>query len=255
MAKRSKKKNPNALTSQQKADIIFNKTLDDKKKGLDVRLNITLGIVVGLCIIAFLLMPVVNMNFSGKLSELTGAELSEGEKDTALGVTVNMSFLNFLTAPAGGYDGPIRYLSEHTNTKINSSILYAVFSSKVTEEDEQMLGNAYTMFLIISILWLVSWTLWFCAICVSRKKNKDGAFLLSSSIAFISLSLAQWLAFVIVAIASAEKAQIQPHIASYLIMAGAVAVAAVYGLYRSKVKKLNKARRNVPVVADGGKEK
>ena len=250
MAKRSKKKNPNALTSQQKADLLFNKTLDEKKKGLDKRLNITLGIVVGLCILAFLLMPTVNINLSSQLSDLYD---TEGGEDTNLAVTVNMSFLDFLTAPAG-YDSPIRYLSEHTGSTVNSTLIYSAFSQIVTKAEEKMLDDAYALILTIAILWLVSWAVWLLAICISRRKNKDGIFLCASGIAFIALSIAQWIAFVIIAIASVGKAQIQPHIASYLIMASGVTLAVVYGLYRSKVKRLNKARRAVPEMAEQVKE-
>ncbi|MDE5548863.1 MAG: hypothetical protein K2J13_01280, partial [Clostridia bacterium] len=132
---------------------------------------------------------------------------------------------------------------------------YGAFSQMVTKQDEQMLTSSYVLILIISVLWLVSWAVWLSAICVNRKKNKDGAFLLLSSIVFIVLSIAQWIVFIVIAIASASKAQIQPHIASYLIMAGAVAVAVVYGLYRSKVKKLNKERREVPETTEQVKEK
>lgn len=254
MAKRSKKKNPNALTNQQKADILFNKSLDTKKKGLDIRLNITLGIVVGICIIAFLIMPAINMNFSSQLSEFLGTEI-DAENDTTLGITVNMSFLNFLTAPAGGYDSPVKYLSEHTNSSINTTVIYSAFTQKMTKEDEQMLASAYTAILIISVIWLVSWFIWFCSICTNRKKNKDGAFMLIASIVFIATSIIQWIAFVIVGGVSAGKAQMQPHIASYLIMAGAVAVAVVYGLYRAKVKKLDKERREVPNTSELSGEK
>ncbi|MBD5085943.1 MAG: hypothetical protein HDT32_00980 [Clostridiales bacterium] len=251
MAKRSKKKNPNALTSQQKADLLFNKALDDKKKSLDIRLNITVGIAVALCIIAFLLMPVININFSGQLSDILKMDL---EEDATVGVTVNMSFLDFLTAPAG-YDSPIQYLSEHTNSDINSSVIYGAFSQIVTNADEKMLNDAYVLILTVAIIWLASWVVWFLAICINRKKNKDGLFLRVSSIAFIALSILQWIVFIVVAIASASKAQIQPHISSYLIMASGVTLSVVYGLYISKVKRLNKERKDVPEFTEHIKEK
>ena len=251
MAKRSKKKNPNALTSQQKADLLFNKALDDKKKSLDTRLNITVGIIVALCIIAFLLMPAVNINFSGQLSDILKIDL---EEDATIGVTINMSFLDFLTAPAG-YDSPVKYLAEHTDSSIDKSLMYEAFSQIVTKADEKMLSDAYALILTVTILWLVSWVVWFLAVCINRKKNKDGVFLRASSIAFIALSILQWIVFIVVAIASASKAQIQPHISSYLIMASGVTLAVVYGLYISKVKRLNKERRDVPQITEQVKEK
>ena len=246
MAKRSKKKNPNALTAKQKADVIFNQALDKKKKGLDIRLNITFGIVVGLCIIAFLIMPVVNMNFSSSLSDILGSEIDLGEEDSQIGVTVNMSFLNFLTAPLGGYKSVAEYLSTHTSSSINSSVLLSAFETMMTKEDAKLLNDAYIMILIVAVIWLVSWLMWLIAVCVNRKSNKDNAFLFITSIIFIAVSIAQWAIFIAIAISSAGKAQIQPHIASYLIMAGAVAVAVVYGLYKAKIKKINKQRREVP---------
>ncbi|MDE5990207.1 MAG: hypothetical protein K2H36_01335 [Clostridia bacterium] len=250
MAKRSKKKNPGALTNQQKADILFNKTLDVKKKGLDIRLNVTIGIVVALCLLAFLIMPAINMNFSSALSDILGTTMESDEENPTIGVTVNMSFLNFLTAPSGGYDNAVDYIAENTNSSISPLLIKSAFTQMMTKEDTQMLNSAYIMILIVSALWLASWLLWFCAVCVNRKNNKDGLFLLISSIVFIALSIAQWIMFLAVGIASAGKAQIQPHIASYLIIAGAIAVATVYGLYRVKIKKINKERRAVPNAAE-----
>ncbi len=46
MAKRSKKKNPNLLSEKQRADLRHNQELDEKKRKLDLKLNITLGIVI-----------------------------------------------------------------------------------------------------------------------------------------------------------------------------------------------------------------
>ena len=40
--------------------------------GLDKRLNITLGVVIGVLFIAFLLLPALSMNFSGSLKDYLG---------------------------------------------------------------------------------------------------------------------------------------------------------------------------------------
>ncbi|MDE7216194.1 MAG: hypothetical protein K2O08_05250 [Clostridia bacterium] len=250
MAKRSKKKNPNALTQQQKADIQFNKTLDLKKTALDIRLNIALGIVVGLCIIAFLIMPALNMNFSSALSEILDYEIQEAEDDPTFAITVNMSMLDFLTASSGGYEDAIDYISKNTNSSIDPQIISAAFAQKITTEDINMLKDAYTVALIISALWLLSWVVLLCAVCAYRSKNKDGVFLLLSVAAFALVSAIQWIVFVIVGAASAGRAGIQPHIASYLILASAITATVVYGLYRKKIKKINGQRKPVAIAAE-----
>lgn len=250
MAKRSKKKNPNALTQQQKADIQFNKTLDAKTKALDIRLNIVLGIVAGLCILAFLVMPALNMNFSSALSEILDVEIEENEEDPTFAVTVNMSMLDFLTASLGGYESVIDYLSKNTGSSIDENVIRSAFEQKIIKDEISMLRQAYTVALILSAAWLLSWIVFLIAICVYRKSNKDGIGLVISAAVFALLSAASWIMFVAVGAASAGKASIQPHIGSYLILAAAVTLIVVYALYRKKIKKINRQRKPVALAAE-----
>lgn len=249
MAKRSKKKNPNLLTESQKADIRFNESLDIKKKELDIRLNITMGIVVGLCLLAFLVMPAVNMNFSGSLSDILGSQV-ELEEDTQMSVTVNMSFIDFLTAPAGGYENALRYLAEHTDSDINVDLIYAAFQSQVTPDETEMLGQAYTVALAGTVILLISLIVFTVAVAVMRHNKKDGLFLILSSTLFIAIGIIQWIIFLAVGLGASSKGLIQPHIAAYIVLAAAVTLAVVYGLYRKKVKRLNSQRRQVPSASD-----
>ena len=242
MAKRSKKKNPNALSKQQKEDILFNQSLDGKKSKLDLKLNITLGIVIGVFFLSFLILPTLNMNFTSTLSELSGQVV---EEDADFSVTIDMSFLSFLTAGAGGYTDAVQYLADHTGTGLDMSIIYPMFMKKLTAQAVQPLNSVYVFILILSIIAVISWIILTAVTCKYRKKNRDGKFMLISVAVFCALCIAQWLVFIAVGIASADKGQIQPHIASYLIMGCGVALATVYGVYKSKVNKLNAQRRKI----------
>jgi len=68
---------------------------------------------------------------------------------------------------------------------------------------------------------------------------------LTAVIIFSALAVGQWIFFVAVGVASVGRGQIQPNIASYLLLAGAITLCNVYGVYRSKVKKLNGQRKPV----------
>ena len=93
----AKKKKFNSLSAEVKANIRHNQVLEEKKKGLDKRLNITLGVVIGVLFIAFLLLPALSMNFSGSLKDYLGDLVPEGE-DKSIEVACNMSFVDILFA-------------------------------------------------------------------------------------------------------------------------------------------------------------
>ena len=244
MAKRSKKKNPDALSEKQKADIRHNQALDLKKSALDKKLNITVGIVIAVAVIAFLLLPALNMNFSGSLSEFLGDLVSESE-DQEMGVALDMTYLNFLFAMTKGYSNSIEYIANSNASGIGATVLYNAFMAKVTQEDIDMLDNSYIVSFILSILILISLILLIVITIVKRRKKSDGISFMTAVIIFSVFAMAQWIFFVAVGIASAGRGQIQPNIASYLLLAAAVTLCVVYGLYRRKVKKLNGQRKPV----------
>ncbi|MDE7191027.1 MAG: hypothetical protein K2O35_00920 [Clostridia bacterium] len=244
MAKRSKKKNPNVLSEQQKADIRHNQELDLKKDRLDKKLNITVGIVIAIAVIAFLLLPALNLNFSGSLSEFLGDLVTE-ENDQEMGVTLDMTYLDFLFAMTKGYKDSIEYIANSNASGIGASIVESAFRSKVTQEDVEMLDGAYMASFVISILLFVSLIVLVVITAIKRSKKADGVSFLTAVIIFCALAIAQWIFFVAVGAASAGRAQIQPNIASYLLLAAAVTLRSVYGVYRNKVKKLNGQRKPV----------
>lgn len=244
MAKRSKKKNHNALSQQQKADIRHNQTLDLAKGKLDKKLNITAAVVIAIAMISLLLLPMLNMNFSGSLSEFLGSSAAESE-DQTMSIEVNMSTFDFLFAMTKGYSNSIEYIANSNASGIGATIIYNAFLMKTTQEDIDMLDNAYIIAFILSILLIVTSFAFVVITAVVRPKKKDGVLFLTSVIVFSVLAILQWIFFVTVGIASAGRGQIQPHIASYLLFAGAVTLCVVYGIYRQKVKKLNASRKPV----------
>ena len=255
MAKRSKKKNPGALSNKQKADVRFNEELDLKKGKLDNKLNIAIGVVIAVAMISFLLLPALNLNFSGSLSDFLGDVVTE-ENDQEMGVALDMSNLDILFAMTKGYANSIEYISKSSATNdVSASILYNAFLLKVTQEDIDMLDSAYIISFIVSILLLISLVLLIVITAIKRSKKTDGISFMISVIIFSIFAIAQWILFVAIGIASAGKAQIQPHIASYLLLASAVTLCVVYGVYRNKVKKLNKSRKPVDNIgqAKGGR--
>ena len=244
MAKRSKKKNPNALSEQQKADIRHNQTLDLKKDKLDKKLNIAIGIVIAIAAIALLLLPALNMNFSGSLSEFLGDFVTE-EIDQEMGVTLDMTYIDFLFAMTKGYSDSIAYIANSNASGLGASIVETAFRSKVTQQDVDMLDSAYIVSFVLSILLFVSLVILIITTIVKRSKKADGISFMTAVTIFSILAIAQWIFFVAVGAASAGRAQIQPHIASYLLLAAAITLRSVYGVYRNKVKKLNKQRKPV----------
>ena len=247
MAKRSKKKNPNALSEQQKADIRHNQTLALKKENLDKKLNITVGIVIAIAAIALLLLPALNMNFSGSLKDLLGDAIAEGE-DQEMAVALDMTYFDFLFAMTKGYKDSIEYIVNSNSSGIGATVLYNAFMLKVTQEDIDMLDSAYMVSFVLSILLFVSFAALVIVTIVKRSKKADGISFMTAVIIFSALAIAQWIFFVAVGVASAGKGQIQPHIASYLLFAAAITLCSVYGVYRYKVKKLNGQKKPVESV-------
>lgn len=244
MAKRSKKKNPNLLSEKQRADLRHNQELDEKKRKLDLKLNITLGIVIAVTVISFLLLPALNMNFTGSLKEFLG-DLIPDDKDQTMGITVDMSFIDILFAMTKGFDNSIDYIVSSNDSGMNAEILKNAFMTKVTQEEIDALDNAYIASFAISILFFVSLIALITLTAIKRSKKKDGILLFVSVLLFSILSALQWVFFVAVGAASAGKGQIQPHISSYLILAASIALSCVYGLYRRKVKAIKADRRPV----------
>lgn len=244
MAKRAKKKNPNALSNQQKEIARHNQALDLAVGKLDKKLNITVAVVIAVAMISILLLPLLNLNFSGSLKEFLGDLVSE---DQTMSIEVNMSAFDFLFAKTKGYSNSIEYIAKSNADSIGMSadILYNAFLMKVTREDIDMLDNAYIFAFILCILLFIAIFAFVVITSIKRSKKQDGVLFIMSAIIFSALAMIQWIFFVAVGIASAGKGQIQPHIGSYLLFSGAIALCVVYGLYREKVKHLNRQRKSV----------
>ncbi|MDE6474024.1 MAG: hypothetical protein K2L70_02890 [Clostridia bacterium] len=241
MAKRSKKKNPDVLSNQQREIMRRNQALDLEKGKWDKKLNITVAVVVAVIVISYLLLPLLSMNFTGSLSEFLGDLVTE---DETMSIGVDMSTFDFLFAMTKGYSNSIEYIAKANadSNDLSSEIIYNAFLTKVTQEDINMLDRAYIFAFVLCILLLVAIALFVAVTVIKRSKKQDGILFLASVIIFSVIAILQWLFFVAVGIASAGRGQIQPHIGSYLLLAGAVTLCAVYGIYRSKVKKLEAQR-------------
>lgn len=242
MAKRSKKKNFDTLSNQQREILRHNKTLDLEKGKWDKKLNITVAIVIAVAVIAFLLLPMLNMNFTGSLSDFLGDLVTE---DKTMSIEANMSAIDFLFAMTKGYSNSIEYIAKSSadSTGFGPDLIYEAFLMKVTQEDIDMLDNAYIMAFILCILLFIAVILLIVVTSIKRSKKQDGKLLLASVIIFSALAILQWIFFVAVGIASASRGQIQPHIGSYLMLASAVTLCVVYGVYRRKVKRLDEQRK------------
>ena len=125
MAKRSKKKNPMLLSSKDRENIEFNNSLDKQKNLWGKKLNITLGIVIGVVFLCLILLPVFNMSFTRSLSDLVGS--TEGEEDTDFTMVTEMSFLDILTALAGGYEDSIQYIAHNNDSDMSADIADDLF--------------------------------------------------------------------------------------------------------------------------------
>ncbi len=242
MAKRSKRKNPDALSNQQREIMRHNQELDLERGKWDKKLNITVAIVIAVAVISILLLPLLSMNFTGSLSEFLGDLVTQ---DETMSIGVDMSAFDFLFATTKGYSNSIEYIAKVNadSNDLSPEIIYNAFLMKVTQEDINMLDRAYIVGLILCILLFIAIVIFFAVTVIKRSKKQDGKLFFTSVIIFSSIAVLQWLFFVAVGIASAGRGQIQPHIGSYLLLAGAVAMCVVYGIYRKNVKKLDAQRK------------
>lgn len=244
MAKRSKKKNPNLLTSKDRENIEFNKSLDAQKKSWDKKLNITVGIMVGVLFVCLVILPALNMSFTRSLSDIVGE--TEGQEDTDFTMVTQLSFLDILTALAGGYEDSIDYIAHNNNSGMNADIAANLFRSLVTQEDIDMLDNAYRVSLIITLVAMLVLILFVVCVSVYRSKNKDGILFLISLFVMSAISVVQFVFFAIVGIMAQDKGQIQPHIGSYFMLFAGITLAVVYIIYRRAVGKINRQYRQIP---------
>ncbi len=249
MAKRSKKKNPMLLSSKDRENIEFNNSLDKQKNLWGKKLNITLGIVIGVVFLCLILLPVFNMSFTRSLSDLVGS--TEGEEDTDFTMVTEMSFLDILTALAGGYEDSIQYIAHNNDSDMSADIADDLFRKFVTSEDIEMLDNAYYVSLFITIAAIIVFVLFVIIVSVYRSKNKDGIMLGISIVLMFAISMIQFLFFVIVGLSAADKGELQPHIGSYFMLFAGTTIFVVYIIYRIKIKKLNNQYRQVPAISQG----
>ena len=236
----AKKKKFNSLSAEVKANIRHNQALEEKKKGLDKRLNITLGVVIGVLFIAFLLLPALSMNFSGSLKDYLGDLVPEGE-DKSIEVACNMSFVDILFAMTKGHENSIDYIVNNNSSGISASMLKVAFMSKVTNAEIRQFDMAYiaiALFAAMAVLVTVT--------AIKRSKNKCGISFFITVVLLDALAALQWILFLAVGISASGKGYIQPHIASYLILAGSIALTAVYAVYLNKVRKINLGKKQVP---------
>lgn len=249
MAKRSKKKNPMLLSSKDRENIEFNNSLDKQKNLWGKKLNITLGIVIGVVFLCLILLPVFNMSFTRSLSDLVGS--TEGEEDTDFTMVTEMSFLDILTALAGGYEDSIQYIAHNNDSDMSADIADDLFRKFVTSEDIEMLDNAYYVSLFITIAAIIVFVLFVIIVSVYRSKNKDGIMLGISIVLMFAISMIQFLFFAIVGLSAADKGELQPHLGSYFMLFAGTTIFVVYIIYRIKIKKLNNQYRQVPAISQG----
>lgn len=248
----AKKKKFNALSAEVKANIRHNQALEEKKKGLDKRLNITLGVVIGVLFIAFLLLPALSMNFSGSLKDYLGDLIQE---DKSIEVACNMSFVDILFAMTKGHENSIDYIVNNNSSGISASMLEIAFMSKVTNAEIRQFDMAYIASFVIAIALFVAMAVLVIITAIKRSKNKCGIFFFITVVMLDVLAALQWILFLAVGISASGKGYIQPHIASYLILAGSIALTAVYAVYLGKVRKINLGKKQVPQEAlDRGRE-
>ena len=246
MAKRAKKKNPDALKNQQRENMRFNQALDLEKSILDKKLNITVAIVIAIAMISVLLLPVFDINFSGSASDFFDGITSSDGSDPTMEISVSMSFFDFMFAKTKGYSNAFEYIAKvNSENDLTGEIIYNAFKTKVTQQDIDMFDSAYVVALVLSILLMIATFAFVVITGIVRSKKKDSALFLTGVIVFSALAIIQWIFFVIIGIASAGRGQLQPHVGSYLLFASAITLCAVYGLYRNKVKKIDGQRKPV----------
>ena len=153
MSKRSKKKNPSALTAKDRENIEFNAALDRQKAVWVKKFNITLAVVMSVVFVCILLLPVFSMSFTRSLKDLIGdaaGELDESADEDFTMVT-SMSFLDFLTALAGGYEDSVSYIAANNNSGIDSSVVDTVFRNFVSQDEVEELNRAYYVAFALAI--------------------------------------------------------------------------------------------------------
>ena len=250
MAKRSKKKNPSALSAKDRENIEFNASLDAAKASWGKRLNITIATVMCVIFVCLLLLPVLNMSFTRSLKDLVGdlvgntGDLGE-EADQDFTMVTTLSFLDILTAMAGGYKDSVEYIAANNNSGMDKSVVENVFRNYVTQEDVDGLDNAYRIAFCIAVAAFAIYFISIAVISVYRGKNKDGFFLALFVVLLFAVSVVQWVFFVIVGAGAADKGQLQPHAGSYFMLAAGITLLTVYIVYRVKIKKLNGQYRAV----------
>ncbi len=252
MAKRSKKKNPSALTAKDRENIEFNAALDNQKAAWVKKFNITLAVVMSVVFVCILLLPVFSMSFTSSLKDIIGdaaGEIDDSE-DQEFTMVTTMSFLDFLTALAGGYDDSVDYISSNNNSGIDVSIVDSVFRNFVTEDEIEELDRAYYVALVLAVALFAVYFINIAVVSVYRSKGKDGAVLAFFLALLCALCIAQWIFFVIVGAGAADKGQLQPHIGSYFLLFAAVTLIVVYILQRVKIARINKQYRPVLIAKE-----
>lgn len=245
MAKRSKKKNPSLLSVKDRENIEFNNSLDMQKTAWGKKLNITLGITIGVIFLCLLLLPVFNMSFTRSLKDIVGDY--EGLEDTDYTMVTQLSFLDILTALAGNYSDSIDYIANNNDSGMDAGIAEDLFRKFVTNEDIEMLNGAYYASLVIAIVAMAIFVVFVITVAVYRSKGKDGAWLFLSTIIMSAISIIQFVFFVIIGAKAADKGELQPHIGSYFMLFAGITLLTVYIVYRTKIGKLNRQYRQVPV--------
>lgn len=250
----AKKKKYNKTIIADRENIRLSKELEKGKSRLDKKLNITLGVVIALLFISFLLLPALSMNFSGSLKDYLG-DLVTDENNKTIDITTNMSFIDILFAMTGGYENSVDYIIKNNSSDITADVLKVAFNSKVTPQEIEQFDTAYIASFVIAILLFISMVLLLTVTAVKRSKNKGGVLLFISILLTDIFAFIQWILFIAVGISASGKGYIQPHIASYLIFAGSIALSVVYAIYLVKVKKINAQKKQLAdALSDKGGE-
>lgn len=256
MSKRSKKKNPSALTAKDRENIEFNAALDRQKAAWVKKFNITLAVVMSVVFVCILLLPVFSMSFTrslkDSLKDLIGdaaGELDESADEDFTMVT-SMSFLDFLTALAGGYEDSVSYIAANNNSGIDSSVVDTVFRNFVSQDEVEELNRAYFVAFALAIALLAVYIINVATVSVYRSKGKDSVILAIFFALLSALSVAQWIFFVIVGAGAADKGQLQPHIGSYFLLFAGITLMTVYIIQRVKIGRINRQYREVAVAKE-----
>lgn len=252
MSKRSKKKNPSALTAKDRENIEFNAALDRQKAAWVKKFNITLAVVMSVVFLCILLLPVFSMSFTRSLKDIIGdaaGELDESADEDFTMVT-SMSFLDFLTALAGGYEDSVGYIAANNNSGIESSAVDEVFRSFVSDDEVAELDRAYYVAFALAIALLAVYIINIATVSVYRSKGKDSVILAIFFALLSALSVAQWIFFVIVGAGAADKGQLQPHIGSYFLLFAGITLMTVYIIQRVKIGRINRQYREVAVAKE-----